>query len=1609
MTTPDNRFSIPRFQPPTPVIPAGSIETRSMREAKRRQRATERAIGGVGAFNALQQGRQQVASPYGKQDPNVVKEKQKGLFGKIGAAFEAYADLVDPFASIAIANTYMDAIPGSQHLNPYQKEFMSPIPVSSIAKISGILPALWNVSKSTSTNRIVQDIMSPEGRQDLVSPFLDNWNAEDARIEETRQVLRDRDAGTISFADAWLKLGDIQQSRPLTSQMMTGMLTDPVGLIPFSPAAKGAKTGLMGLRGLTRGKLSPDVSQIDEATQPISGRQSYLDEGEFDPDLISTPSEALDVIQSPETTRWTFGLERYRAWAANLFSPNSVANIDDPAIKSLAMIRYYMSNTHNAANMAMLWVNKLGNPLTIPQRLLDAAGGRRMSFDLREVGVSRKAGTAESRLFPGVVRPGGARAPLKAERLGSLFADLFAGRTTVDEVARQTALGRKLQTSINRVERQQGLARREALSAILNGDPVRRKGILNFWGVDDAVKREPADGILRKTHIDEFMKNPDVIKRIDDELAGSLPATSDFARVLIETGQSFPSGAGKTVSRFLNEADRVKVFDDTVDPLIKSQELALEPTLIREGVEEPLYPVSDVRTRQTQFAVNNPYNITSSGAIVTRIADLSSGELRFAKQSDEIFFEEYAQFPELFDAPEEIRQYVANYHAALQRLVAHAIKIGAIPETDYIGKTPGEYSQMIWKVIETTKDEVTRREFKDLKFAKPQLFGAGKNMEEMRIRDYVVDSLDLGLRGEEPAIQMHSTFEALYQMIGEKYVMDAGTPWTKALERRMAKSEDVFDAELTNLKNIDPKVKAELKNLLNDSGSMWVTEKANLISGFMRTLGSGFDAGAPLIHGVLMLFTDPRRWAKSVAIANDALLTGEGKAKYYMENLDIVNEMQRNNAISVGDAEFLESLSGGGYLGRGLETLSKGVGPEQAKAASRVFGRGAKGLASRFGNHFDTFLFASRVEMYKALRGSVLEDAAAIATKRARKAGTLNPSGTLGRASDSEEQKALGALAEHINKMFGTLETANTGLKNSTRKTLGAWVTYAPRYRLASYAMMFDFTKRGYRGTLARDRLSNFLTSGLLWYSYTCHMLNQEPKLDPSRGDFMSIKVGGQDLAIGSVWISTARLFGNVMAGTINRAVPLGMEGTYDWEWLDNPLSRFMRSQISPLSGTVLDIVTGKNFVGAPLDENLGSFETVARGVGGHLLPFWLSGFFSHAPIGKGAAFNELTKGDPLGLDRSEDEKTEENWALGAFGAAGAEFGGLRTYPASTHEKTIELANDEINIMIDKGELVVPESQFGVSGNVHWNDLNPIQKGMVRQRNPVLNDMFLKNKEIFAGQRGEELDLYFYNVSSVGNKYKNEIYEAAEKFEQSDPMDANAPAVYRKAIQDAGARVGARYKDLRDGLTEEAITDMEAQLEEKRTDPDADFYDLAFFDYIEQVVAPDFETTDGDYDHRGAAVALGDFLYRWTGSQDGIINGQMHPAYQYIQQRRSYWWPDTMVELKLGQEAMTPYWSVPDNILQSLGMAENITTYDQYKNASPARQREMEVMYPWIPVLNRATTTARKNLRMLNPSLDHFLLRWGYARTAEHPFNIGQPLSNFIKEPVTVDWAPMGA
>lgn len=462
--------------------------------------------------------------------------------------------------------------------------------------------------------------------------------------------------------------------------------------------------------------------------------------------------------------------------------------------------------------------------------------------------------------------------------------------------------------------------------------------------------------------------------------------------------------------------------------------------------------------------------------------------------------------------------------------------------------------------------------------------------------------------------------------------------------------------------------------------------------------------------------------------------------------------------------------------------------------------------------------------------------------------------------------------------------------------------------------------------------------------------------------------------------------------------MPAGWDGI-----TDNPLGRFFRSQISPLSGSIWNVVSGENFIGEPLDDHFGSFEKIARGVGGNVLPFWMSGFFSHAPLGKGSSFSELTGGDPLSLS---DELLQAAPKMLLGGAS--EFGGLRSYPASRHEKLIETTNDAITMMIDAGDFTVPESKFGVSGNIHWNDLNPIQQGMVKTKYPEIAQRLLQNKEIFTGRSEDELDTYFYNVSSVSNDYKTEIFAATRTFENSDPADADAPARYRQAVKDAGQRVGIRYQDLRDGLTEAATEDLMDQRRRAQSDPDSDLFDLAFFEYIEEVLVADFETENGDFDYRASDKALADFLFKWTGSSDGTLNGENHPVYQYIQQRRSYWWPDKMVEMRLGQEAMSPYWQVSDNILQSLGMPQGIGIYDQYKRASPARQREMEFTHPWIPVLNRATTAARKNLRMINPTLDHFLIRWGYSRSAMHPYNQPQPLVNFIKEPATVNWNPMG-
>ena len=1647
MTTPYDRYSVPSpVIPDSGFIPAVPIETRKQRRAQRRERAMNRALGATSAFEAMRQGESQVPSPFGETDKNIAEKERSGLVGGIASLFDYYSDVVDPFAALRIAGETVNTPIGSIPLGP----------VAYASKISGIIPDLGRFAGGMLTQDM--GMFSDAGKS-----LRESWAGDAARVEKTKEVLSNHNAGTIPFLQAWKELGDIQQDRPLMSQMASGALTDPVNVIPFGKilgvGSGMSRAGLTGVRrGVRSGLGSLGISkkgiELREKYAPFTVRRDY--EGRFtspyelsdampppaDPNkldidsLITKPEELLLTAQSPETSkRWQaiarspYG-KRLLGWATKIFSEHGVANLDDAAAKGVVLYTIQASQTNNAGRLAMKHVELEGNPVyefleTLPPE------AQELSPNLASI-FQRKTGTAMSRLFPGLTRPGGQRIPLSGERLLGMFEDLFAGRTTVDAAARRAPFTGTLAGSTKAINDQMQYARKSALAAILNGDRVRRKGILNYWGVDDVVSREPVDGILRTGHINEFMKNPDLVKRIDDELGGLLPATTEYQQLLIQTGTSFPPGAGKQVTKFLREADRTRIFDETIDPVIKRQELDLVPTITRGGREVPVYPATDIATREAGYGVRVGSRTRGSQLPTLTQVPVTQGSLRFAGLTDEIFWEEVAQNMDMFEVKaglsenmnriaNDMMKFIRRYLDTSDDIWKYAADADAIPATDFIGRNPGDYTSLMWKAIATVNEFGETTGIKDqLSFNTEirKLFGQGKNAEEMRIRDYAADSITLkNYRGARMLESMHAGLEAPLQMIAEKYFADAVTPWTKAMQKRMSiadakKADEAFEKELADLTDVSDDLKKQLRLAISDKGGRWewLYKQPFRVASLMVTMGSGFDTGAPLIHGVLQLFNEPRKWGETAKDAIVAMRDPRVVNNHYKENVAIYNEMQRFNGIGFGDAEYLESLSREGIMGQALSKLEDGIGPQITKERSKSLGRTLKKITGAFGKHFDAYLLMARVETYKSLRGLALEDAAVTATKRARKAGRLAPNEQVTRASVQEEETALRALTEHVNKMFGTLDSANTGLKSSTRKVLGGWFSYAPRYRLASYALMNDLTKGGYRGTLARDRIANFLTSGLLWYSYVSYTLNQEPRLDPTRGDFLSIDVAGQQLSIAGIWKSTAKLFGYVYAKAMPESEWLGIGRGDSLDLIkpsrkDNPIVRYAMNQASGPTSSSMDFATGRNFIGEPLNDSLGNLSGFVQAYGGSLVPFWLGGFFSHAPPGSGNSLFLQTNGDPLGF--GESDALSQPFLSGA-----SEFAGLSAYPASAHERFLDTASDAVTMVIDAGDFNMPESKFGRNGKVHWNDLNKLQQQQVKNKFPAIAALELDVKQITASKNQDEISQYFFDSSHTNFKLRERVRELAELYEgKNTPIENRINGEqFRELVRQEMEKAGFSYKLLQDNLSEEAAIELEELRTQMQADPSEErnerMWDIAFNEYIARVVAPDFTTPLGEFDHHAKQQAESQFLIDWTGSADGMVGGKRDDLYSYILKRRSSWWPPILTELRLGQEAAEPYWNIPESILKTLGMETELGIYEQYRAAGILNQRMMRETYPWLRILDNATAEGRRNLRMMNPSLDQFLLKWGYVSAAMNPMHTGKTLQEIMdmSNEVTIDW-----
>jgi hypothetical protein len=212
------------------------------------------------------------------------------------------------------------------------------------------------------------------------------------------------------------------------------------------------------------------------------------------------------------------------------------------------------------------------------------------------------------------------------------------------------------------------------------------------------------------------------------------------------------------------------------------------------------------------------------------------------------------------------------------------------------------------------------------------------------------------------------------------------------------------------------------------------------IGNAIRFLSSGFDLGAPFIHGLPILFRNPNVWRKATAAHFAAFLDPSVQSRMIRDNLKSYQEMA-HYGIPVGDVEIFKALQRGGglnpkdlerflplaedsrflqdtILGKGISETAKGVG----------FATGQ--FTGRFQASYSSFLASSRMLMWKGMRDNWVNSG--------------NPDST------------LPELAAHIRNMTGGLDSKALGVSANVRAIESMWLAFSPRLLRSTFALTYD-------------------------------------------------------------------------------------------------------------------------------------------------------------------------------------------------------------------------------------------------------------------------------------------------------------------------------------------------------------------------------------------------------------------------------------------------------------------------------------------------------------------------------------------------------------------------
>jgi len=788
--------------------------------------------------------------------------------------------------------------------------------------------------------------------------------------------------------------------------------------------------------------------------------------------------------------------------------------------------------------------------------------------------------------------------------------------------------------------------------------------------------------------------------------------------------------------------------------------------------------------------------------------------------------------------------------------------------------------------------------------------------------------------------------EEISEAVGRRIVNDADKPLKGLSDLTTLINENkIPNNKLANVFFKDERAaKKYIEALDLTANSRWRTATRSLetANDLMRTIGTGFDFSWHMLQGLTTLgsaFRNPRMWGVyGTSIKNAALaFVDERNLKLIYEGMDPRDIKLAVEQYKIAPSRQLTDVfAGTDMLTETSERLVQKLGVDESKGwfnkSLNFILKAPSNIAQRAQRSFSVGGDTVRLKGATVLEPMVRSSAKEYAKKR----GISEADALL----DLRQQ--AGAF---LSKATGGIDMYALGLPAAQQSVERAAIWFSPAYQRASLGLIASVVKGNLEGRLARESLYGMAMLGTTIYVAQATMLGQEPKLDPSKGDFMSLRVGDSDVGVGGFF----RGFLSFLTRFGDRA--LTEENMFE-EDQTHPFVAYVRGKSSPSTSLAWDIFSGADYIGEPIEQSaLGYGKTI----GNRLLPFWAENVFVTDPL-----------------------TGNFQWSNPNVLGVGAELLGLRSIPIDVYDERRRI-KDEVAL-----------EYYGKK----WNDINSVQRGVITRESDYLqklNEEASRLSSLRGGQLQKQLDGYYKESKRITDTYNERIVEGINMIEKGIIDLAGFRSIY---LSSAGQDYYTKRKALRDrtegegdlGLVGTYWTQV-AGMKEENIDYQDDVLDIAYQDYINNVVLnPEIETITGETDWFARDRIINEFQNRWG-------NKGIPDILNYVKARTyvSRDLPPIVTEYFAAKDHFSYYWGETEKAVLENASETDALAYKEYKlEPNKLEQEKMKIAYPAIKRIISDINGARKALRQMDQAVDGFLYRWGYTTTLQHPRNLNK-------------------